>query len=91
MDKASGYRFDLFHPDFTVAIGITPIHAEEARGVYRRWGNEPRPENLSMISIQLFQPISPCLYKNPNENTVLDCVERYRCIYMCNRKKNERN
>lgn len=54
MDKASGYRFDLFHPDFTVAIGITPIHAEEARGVYRRWGNEPRPENLSMISIQLF-------------------------------------
>ncbi len=54
MDKASGSYINLFRPDFTVAIGIAPIHAEQARGVYRRWGNEPRPENLSAISIAHF-------------------------------------
>ena len=27
MDKASGSYINLFRPDFTVAIGIAPIHA----------------------------------------------------------------
>jgi len=39
--------FVLFHPDYTVGPGITPDHAikQTARGLYRRWGLAPRPEN----------------------------------------------
>jgi hypothetical protein len=51
--KATGAPF-LFHPDYTVGPGVspdllTPPHFEEmsgtARGLYRRWGITPRPEN----------------------------------------------
>lgn len=36
---------DFFHPDYTVAIGVAPIHAV-ARGVYHRLGITPDPEVL---------------------------------------------
>jgi triacylglycerol lipase len=41
----------LFHPDYTVGPGVTPDlltprrDAKGARGLYRRWGIAPRPEN----------------------------------------------
>lgn len=35
----------FFHPDYTVGIGITPIRRLRVRGLYRRWGISPRPEN----------------------------------------------
>lgn len=38
----------FFHPDYTVAFGISPNRVAFAtRGVYRRWGLAPRPEGLA--------------------------------------------
>lgn len=34
------------HPDFTVGTGISPVHALGARGLYRRYGISPNPEDL---------------------------------------------
>jgi len=48
----SNYKNNFSHPDFTVGIGITPIHAIKARGLYRRYGITPNPEvyeNLSTL------------------------------------------
>ena len=39
---------DFFHPAFTVAIGVAPIPARRARGVYRREGISPDPEVPSL-------------------------------------------
>jgi hypothetical protein len=35
------------HPDYTVGTGIAPVRADRsaARGLYRRWGLSPRPED----------------------------------------------
>ncbi len=35
----------FFHLDYTIGIGITPIHANMARGLYRRSGISPCPED----------------------------------------------
>ncbi len=37
------------HPDFTVGFGITPNHAQRARGLYRRSGFSPCPEDCSVV------------------------------------------
>ena len=35
----------FFHPDYTVGFGISPNQLLSAgRGLYRRWGISPRPE-----------------------------------------------
>jgi hypothetical protein len=41
----------FFHPDFTVGIGITPIQPVKARGLYRRLGISPDPEDLFNLII----------------------------------------
>ena len=35
----------FFHPDYTVGTGIEPVQRGCARGLYRRWGIAPRPED----------------------------------------------
>jgi len=39
----------FFHPDYTVGFGISPNQRICARGLYRRWGITPRPEEFSFI------------------------------------------
>jgi hypothetical protein len=41
----------FFHPDFTVGIGIAPIQPVKARGLYRRLGISPDPEDLFNLII----------------------------------------
>ncbi len=56
----------FFHPDFTVGSGVSPDHASvtgtrvsretsgrrpSARGLYRRWGITPRPEDRLITGI----------------------------------------
>jgi hypothetical protein len=50
--EAKKHRHILFHPDYTVGPGVTPdlltlfgLNQRSARGLYRRWGITPRPEN----------------------------------------------
>ena len=44
--KNKGIVHIFFHPDCTVGTGIAPVHAHIcARGLYRRWGIAPRPED----------------------------------------------
>jgi hypothetical protein len=51
--EAKEHRHILFHPDYTVGPGVTPDlltsripkQCRTARGLYRRWGITPRPEN----------------------------------------------
>ena len=39
----------FFHPDYTVGMGVSPIHAADAaRGLYRQGGFAPRPETDSV-------------------------------------------
>ena len=41
----------FFHPDFTVGTGITPVPAAHAaRGLYRRSGISPCPEDNNVIA-----------------------------------------
>ena len=40
----------FFHPDYTVGIGVAPIQRLRARGLYRRWGISPRPEDTVQFS-----------------------------------------
>lgn len=44
----------FYHPDYTVGSGITPDHALHARGLYRRWGISPRPEDTFQLFILYF-------------------------------------
>jgi hypothetical protein len=47
------------HPDYTVGTGITPVHAAlAARGLYRRWGISPRPEDKYAVVLALYN--TPC-------------------------------
>ena len=39
----------FFHPDYTVGFGISPNHALRARGLYRRSGISPCPEDCFLI------------------------------------------
>ena len=49
----------FFHPDYTVGTGITPVHAAlAARGLYRRWGISPRPEDKYAVVLALYN--TPC-------------------------------
>ena len=49
----------FFHPDCTVGTGITPVHAAlAARGLYRRWGISPRPEDKYAVVLALYD--TPC-------------------------------
>ena len=50
----------FFHPDCTVGIGIAPIHAlaqASARGLYRRSGISPCPEDIFSV---VGYTITPC-------------------------------
>jgi hypothetical protein len=43
--------FIFFHPDYTVGTGISPVQSvpkTQSRGLYRRSGVTPRPENTSL-------------------------------------------
>ena len=42
-------RFLFFHPDYTVGFGIAPNHAPCARGLYRRSGITPCPEDIVIL------------------------------------------
>jgi len=42
-------RFLFFHPDYTVGFGIAPNHAPCARGLYRRSGIAPCPEDIVIL------------------------------------------
>ena len=46
LQKGRQGRKFFFHPDYTVGIGVSPIRRLRARGLYRRWGISPRPEEL---------------------------------------------
>lgn len=54
----------LYHPDFTVAIGVSPVHsAKAARGVYRRSGISPSPEFYRMYyTSQCYKRKQFCLF-----------------------------
>ena len=41
--------FFFSHPDFTVGFGIAPNQRLCARGLYRRWGVTPRPEEFLLL------------------------------------------
>ena len=41
----------FFHPDFTVGIGVAPIQRRSARGLYRRSGISPCPEDIRLKAI----------------------------------------
>ena len=43
----------FFHPDCTVGSGITPDQRLHARGLYRRWGFTPRPEDTVQFSYSI--------------------------------------
>lgn len=55
----------FFHPDYTVGFGIlsfqkqAPNHVAvrketATRGLYRRWGITPRPEDFQLKSLYIF-------------------------------------
>lgn len=48
-------RFLFFHPDYTVGFGIAPNHAPCARGLYRRSGISPCPEDFLFLYILALQ------------------------------------
>ena len=50
------------HPDYTVGIGIAPVPAAHAaRGLYRRWGIAPRPEDKYAVVFDSYD--TPCSHK----------------------------
>lgn len=48
--KIKSYSFFFSHPDFTVGFGIAPNQLLLARGLYRRSGITPCPEELYLLS-----------------------------------------
>ena len=45
----------FFHPDYTVGSGISPDRQQTvARGLYRRWGIAPRPEDFFSVLRSLY-------------------------------------
>ena len=49
------YSSSFSHPDYTVGSGITPDQLSQkamaGRGLYRRWGITPRPEELMKFDV----------------------------------------
>jgi hypothetical protein len=49
-DGTSKQVYIFFHPDYTVGTGVSPVQfgplGAQSRGLYRRSGITPRPENL---------------------------------------------
>ena len=49
-------KYIFFHPDFTVGIGIAPIQRLRARGLYRRSGITPCPEDILFWFLRVYHP-----------------------------------
>ena len=49
----------FFHPDYTVGTGVSPVQRKCARGLYRRWGVSPRPEDPCSVFIRIPCPGHP--------------------------------
>ena len=48
----------FFHPDSTVGIGIKPIQRLRARGLYRRSGISPCPEDILFSLSKAYHAVS---------------------------------
>ena len=81
-EKPSWNNHESFfsHPDYTVGFGISPNQRICARGLYRRWGITPRPEEFSFICFyympqrEFFQEISYNLLKSLNITNTISII-----------------
>ena len=71
------------HPDYTVGTGIAPVPAAHAaRGLYRRWGITPRPEDKYAVVFDSYD--TPCsnkmqLFSLLDRN--ISCIGKYLSNY----------